>query len=323
MGYGFVKIDRSLLEWEWYDDANMVRLWLHLNLKASYKESSWQGMQVTRGQIITGRKKLADETGMSERQVRTCLNRMLESGKITIESTNRFSIITICKSDSYENNSEPNDQQATSKRPARRPTNDHLGDQQKDSINNSNTNSYLTHSSVNDQQNDQQSVPKTTTIKELRNKEEYIVLLKQAVNLLNDLTNSSYRVSTKSTRKRVHARYQEGYRWPDFEKVIRSKAKDWEHDPKMKQYLRPETLFGTKFESYLQSASIEKIVPDEIQLKGRTIPGKPKNNYESCWNFLIRAVPNPDHWKERKETEGLTTIYPEIYQAVCKIVNKV
>lgn len=68
---------------------------------------------------------------------------------------------------------------------------------------------------------------------------------------LNEAAGTSYRPTSKKTRQLIHARWAEGFRLPDFEAVIASMSAAWLNDPKMAAYLRPETLFGTKFESYL------------------------------------------------------------------------
>lgn len=68
---------------------------------------------------------------------------------------------------------------------------------------------------------------------------------------LNDKTGANYRASSKNTQRLIKARLKEGYGVDDFKEVIDTKASDWLRDSKMSQYLRPETLFGNKFESYL------------------------------------------------------------------------
>ena len=73
---------------------------------------------------------------------------------------------------------------------------------------------------------------------------------------LNQKTNSSYRPSSKKTQRLIRARKKEGYTLDDFKTVIDKKTAEWFHNPKMQQYLRPETLFGTKFESYLNANSV-------------------------------------------------------------------
>lgn len=73
----------------------------------------------------------------------------------------------------------------------------------------------------------------------------------EIVAALNEAAGTSYRPTSKKTRQLIHARWAEGFRLPDFESVIATMSASWLNDPKMAAYLRPETLFGTKFESYL------------------------------------------------------------------------
>lgn len=75
-----------------------------------------------------------------------------------------------------------------------------------------------------------------------------------AIQMLNDLSGSRFRETTKTTQKLIRARENEGYTLDDIEAVIRHQCKLWGHDSKMQKYLRPETLFGNKFEAYLSDA---------------------------------------------------------------------
>lgn len=79
-------------------------------------------------------------------------------------------------------------------------------------------------------------------------------LVKEIIDYLNEKTGASYRYNTKKTQSLINARIKEKFTLEDFKRVIDSKCNDWKSDEKMKEYLRPETLFGTKFESYLQNA---------------------------------------------------------------------
>ena len=76
-------------------------------------------------------------------------------------------------------------------------------------------------------------------------------IFKVIINYLNTRTKSNFKDTTSSTRKHISARLHEGFTIEDFKKVIDVKTMEWINDNKMKVYLRPETLFGTKFESYL------------------------------------------------------------------------
>lgn len=67
---------------------------------------------------------------------------------------------------------------------------------------------------------------------------------------LNEKTGKHFR-NVDSTRKLIHARFAEGFTFDDFKRVIDNKCARWLHDPKMSEYLRPSTLFGTKFDAYL------------------------------------------------------------------------
>lgn len=73
----------------------------------------------------------------------------------------------------------------------------------------------------------------------------------EIVDYLNNSAGTNYRASSKKTRELIKARINEGFTLEDFKVVIEKKTREWINDNKMKAYLRPETLFGTKFEGYL------------------------------------------------------------------------
>lgn len=75
----------------------------------------------------------------------------------------------------------------------------------------------------------------------------------EIVQYLNQKTNKNFKHTSKVTQRHIRARLAEGFTVNDFKQVIDKKCSDWLRDQKMKEYLRPETLFGTKFESYLNS----------------------------------------------------------------------
>ncbi len=78
-----------------------------------------------------------------------------------------------------------------------------------------------------------------------------IVPFKEIIGLLNEKTGKKFRYATAKYQACIRARWNEGFKTPDFEKVIENRVEKWGNDPKMAEYLRPETLFGTKFEGYL------------------------------------------------------------------------
>ena len=76
----------------------------------------------------------------------------------------------------------------------------------------------------------------------------------EIINYLNEKAGTSFRSNSKDNQKHISARWNDGYRIEDFFSVIDIKVSEWKTDKKMYPYLRPSTLFGTKFESYLQQA---------------------------------------------------------------------
>ena len=116
---------RSFLDWEWYPDTNCVRLALHFILKANYRAKKWKGLIIDRGQLVTSRGQLSEETGLSEMQIRTAIDKLDNCGFITKSGTRKYTIITVCNYDLYQqaqdgfdNGSQPTDsQQITSKQP--------------------------------------------------------------------------------------------------------------------------------------------------------------------------------------------------------------
>lgn len=120
-GPGYIKIWRQLTSWEWYDDPNTLRVFLHLLLNASWAPNKWQGITLQPGQLVTGRKKLAAELKLSERKIRTSLTKLKSTSEIAIKTTSKYSIITICKWETYQPDEAT---KRPAKRPAERPTSD-------------------------------------------------------------------------------------------------------------------------------------------------------------------------------------------------------
>jgi uncharacterized phage protein (TIGR02220 family) len=73
------------------------------------------------------------------------------------------------------------------------------------------------------------------------------------IDFLNQEIGTSYKAGSKETQKLINARFKEGFTYEDFTRVIVNKKLEWFNNPEMKTYLRPSTLFGNKFESYLNS----------------------------------------------------------------------
>lgn len=103
---GFIKLYRSLLDWEWYVDTNTRLVFIHLLLNANWEESKYKGYDVPKGGLVVGLNSLSESIGISVQSVRTALNHLKSTGEITIKSTNKFSIITIANWEKYQGFSE-------------------------------------------------------------------------------------------------------------------------------------------------------------------------------------------------------------------------
>ena len=102
MSNGWIKIHRQILEWEWYDEPNTLRLFLHLLLKANHKNKSYRGVEIKEGQVMTGYDKLAKELSLSTQKIRTAINKLKSTNEITSVSTSQGTIIQIVKYKEYQ-----------------------------------------------------------------------------------------------------------------------------------------------------------------------------------------------------------------------------
>ena len=121
---GFVKLPRDIINWRWFADANVLKVYIYLLVNAAFKTTEWKYETLEKGQLITGRKKLSEELKMTESQVRNALEKLEGTGDISIKTTNRYSVITLlnwaktqCGDYFFTNKSPTNRQQATNKSP--------------------------------------------------------------------------------------------------------------------------------------------------------------------------------------------------------------
>ena len=82
-GGNWIKLNRSILEWEWYDDINTKVLFIHLLLTVNYEPKKWHGITIDRGQRVVSLAELAEETGLSIQNIRTAINHLKSTGELT------------------------------------------------------------------------------------------------------------------------------------------------------------------------------------------------------------------------------------------------
>lgn len=99
---GYVKVYRSLLEWEWIGDPNVLSVFIQILLRVNHEEKRWQGHTIPRGSFITSRDTLAKACGLSEKQVRRALD-VLEMGRtITRNRAGTGQLVTLEKWEDYQ-----------------------------------------------------------------------------------------------------------------------------------------------------------------------------------------------------------------------------
>ncbi|ECX5785982.1 hypothetical protein F3331_13020 [Listeria monocytogenes] len=81
-------------------------------------------------------------------------------------------------------------------------------------------------------------------------------IFKNVIDFLNENAETNYKHTTQVTQTLIRARLKDGFTFEDFKKVIIIKCKDWKNDSAMSRYLRPGTLFGIKFEGYLNQKTV-------------------------------------------------------------------
>ena len=121
MNDGYVKIYRKMIDTSFYKKPNMTHFALHCLFRANHKPTkiifNKQEMTLQQGEFISGRKTLAKETGLSEQEVRTCVDTLSNIGFLTIKSTNRFTIFHVEKYDFYQYGNGKSTSKSTNKQP--------------------------------------------------------------------------------------------------------------------------------------------------------------------------------------------------------------
>ncbi|PWK05277.1 conserved phage C-terminal domain-containing protein [Tumebacillus permanentifrigoris] len=250
---GWLKLHRKVVGSPLFQDPFVLKLWLLCLTKATFVETSVlmdkQLVTLQPGQFVTGRNSLAEEynRGMKPSHAvpaKTLWNwivKFKEWGKLDINSTNKYSIISVVNWSFYQghdgdldNNFPTDGQQLSNKQTA--------SGQQVDSKFPTDGQQMDTNKNVKNEKNAEKG-------------EKLGAVCSESIKLLNELLGTSYKPTSKATQEKIRARLNEGFTSDDILAVIRKKHAEWHGDSKMANYLRPETLFGTKFESYLNQVN--------------------------------------------------------------------
>lgn len=112
----YIKLSRKILEWEWYSDINTCRLFIHMLLKANWKDGKFRGTTVPRGSFVSSIGKLAEETQLTNREIRTAISHLKMTGEVTSRAYSKYTVFTVKNYCLYQISDTQSDKQATGKR---------------------------------------------------------------------------------------------------------------------------------------------------------------------------------------------------------------
>jgi hypothetical protein len=112
---GWIKLHRTLKNWQWYDDHNATRLLIHLLISVNYEPKMWKGEVINSGEMAFSLANLSREIGLSEQQTRTAINKLQTSGQITRRITNKYQVVTLVKWEQLQDCESTDNNQITNK----------------------------------------------------------------------------------------------------------------------------------------------------------------------------------------------------------------
>jgi hypothetical protein len=114
---GYIKIDRNMLDWQWFKDMPTAHLFVTLLLKANYKKLKFQGEDIDEGELVTSYENLCKISGLTIQQCRTAIKHLKSTGELTVRLRPRYQVITINNYKKYQNltGKLTGDQQATNR----------------------------------------------------------------------------------------------------------------------------------------------------------------------------------------------------------------
>lgn len=120
---GYVRVYRSLLEWEWYDDDACTRVMLHLLLSANWEEKRWHGQTIAPGQLVTSMEGIAGKLGLTRASVRRAFDKLKATGEVTIQTNNHWTTVTLANWGEYQEVQPTNGRQKSRPTTNQQPTN--------------------------------------------------------------------------------------------------------------------------------------------------------------------------------------------------------
>ena len=113
MKNSFIQLDRKILSWQWYRNANVFRVFIHCLLRANYKDHMFEDSLIERGSFATSYDKIGDSLGLSRQQVRTAMSKLKDSEILKTKATPKYLLVSIVKYSDYQGNYNKNNTEIT------------------------------------------------------------------------------------------------------------------------------------------------------------------------------------------------------------------
>ena len=110
---GRIAIDRKIMDWEWWGDINVFRLWVTILMLANWQDKQWRGKTIERGSFVTSYPSLSDATGLTVQQVRTAISKLKSTGEIKQIVTNKYQLIIVVNYEFYQDLNTVDNRQVT------------------------------------------------------------------------------------------------------------------------------------------------------------------------------------------------------------------
>ena len=228
---GWIKLHRSIKDhWIYKEKRKFSKFeaWVDLILSVNHKENTFVlGNEITeckRGMHITSKRELALKWNWSITKVTSFLELLEKDKMISYFSDTKKTVISIVNYELYQGDKKLEKTQEENKR--------------------------------NTKKNQEETNKNDNNLKNEKNEKEVYAPI---IQYLNKKTGKNFSYRTKSTIEKIDARIREDYTLDDFKKVIVNKSDQWLEDGAMNRYLRPETLFGNNFESYLNETPLAEM----------------------------------------------------------------
>lgn len=98
----YIRLDRKILDWEWYGNINTCRVFIHMLLKAYWKDKKIEGNVIPRGSFPSSYGRLAEETQLTVDEVRTAVKHLISTKEITKHATSKYTVFTVNNYDAYQ-----------------------------------------------------------------------------------------------------------------------------------------------------------------------------------------------------------------------------